>query len=68
MVGRAPQIRNIGHHRRQTPATAWTSADSASTLHAWEAIIEPDRARTGFRRIPIKEFLHQGGHGGYPPR
>ena len=37
-----------------------TSADSASTLHAWDAIVEitgPD----GVRRIPIKDFYIKAG-------
>lgn len=49
-----PQIRNIATIGGNT-CNGVTSADSASTLHAWEAMVEltgPD----GIRRIPIKEF------------
>lgn len=49
-----PQIRNIATIGGNT-CNGVTSADSASTLHAWEAMVElagPD----GLRRIPIKEF------------
>lgn len=49
-----PQIRNIGTIGGNT-CNGVTSADSASTLHAWDAIVEitgPD----GVRRIPIKDF------------
>ena len=49
-----PQIRNIGTIGGNT-CNGVTSADSASTLHAWEAIVEltgPD----GVRRVPIKDF------------
>jgi len=49
-----PQIRNIATIGGNT-CNGVTSADSASTLHAWEAIVEltgPD----GIRLIPIKEF------------
>ena len=54
-----PQIRNIGTIGGNT-CNGVTSADSASTLHAWEAIVEltgPD----GVRRIPIKEFYIKAG-------
>ena len=58
MVG-GPQIRNIGTIGGNT-CNGVTSADSASTLHAWDAIIEitgPD----GVRRIPIKDFYIKAG-------
>lgn len=58
MVG-GPQIRNIGTIGGNT-CNGVTSADSASTLHAWDAIIEitgPD----GVRRIPIKNFYIKAG-------
>ena len=53
LVG-GPQIRNIGTIGGNT-CNGVTSADSSSTLHAWEAIIEltgPD----GVRRLPIRDF------------
>lgn len=53
MVG-GPQIRNIGTIGGNT-CNGVTSADSAATLWAWDAIVEvmgPD----GVRHIPIKEF------------
>jgi len=49
-----PQIRNIATIGGNT-CNGVTSADSASTLHAYEAIVEltgPD----GIRRIPIRDF------------
>lgn len=58
MVG-GPQIRNIGTIGGNT-CNGVTSADSASTLHAWDAIVEitgPD----GVRRIPIKDFYIKAG-------
>lgn len=54
-----PQIRNIGTIGGNT-CNGVTSADSASTLHAWDAIVEitgPD----GVRRIPIKDFYIKAG-------
>jgi len=54
-----PQIRNIGTIGGNT-CNGVTSADSASTLHAWDAIVEltgPD----GVRRIPIHEFYIKAG-------
>ena len=39
MVG-GPQIRNIGTIGGNT-CNGVTSADSSSTLHAWDAIVEP---------------------------
>ena len=53
MVG-GPQIRNIGTIGGNT-CNGVTSADSASTLHAYEAVVEltgPD----GARRLPIRDF------------
>ena len=58
MVG-GPQIRNIGTIGGNT-CNGVTSADSASTLHAWDAIVEitgPD----GVRRIPIHNFYIKAG-------
>lgn len=58
MVG-GPQIRNIGTIGGNT-CNGVTSADSASTLHAWDAVIEitgPD----GVRLVPIKEFYIKAG-------
>ena len=49
-----PQIRNIGTIGGNT-CNGVTSADSASTLHAWEAIVELT-GPNGVRRIPIKDF------------
>ena len=54
-----PQIRNIGTIGGNT-CNGVTSADSASTLHAWDAIVEltgPD----GVRRLPISEFYIRAG-------
>ncbi len=54
-----PQIRNIGTIGGNT-CNGVTSADSASTLHAWDAIIEltgPD----GIRRQPIHDFYIRAG-------
>lgn len=54
-----PQIRNIGTIGGNT-CNGVTSADSASTLHAWEAIVEltgPD----GVRRLPIHDFYIKAG-------
>lgn len=58
MVG-GPQIRNIGTVGGNT-CNGVTSADSASTLHAWDAIMEitgPD----GVRQLPIREFYVSAG-------
>ena len=58
MVG-GPQIRNIGTIGGNT-CNGVTSADSASTLFAWDAVMElagPD----GIRRIPIKDFYIKAG-------
>lgn len=54
-----PQIRNIATIGGNT-CNGVTSADSASTLYAWDAIIEilgPD----GTRRIPIHDFYIKAG-------
>lgn len=54
-----PQIRNIGTIGGNT-CNGVTSADSASTLFAWAAVIEltgPD----GVRRIPIQDFYQKAG-------
>lgn len=58
MVG-GPQIRNAGTIGGNTCNGA-TSADSASTLHAWEAIIELT-GPNGIRRLPISEFYIKPG-------
>lgn len=58
MVG-GPQIRNIGTIGGNT-CNGVTSADSASTLFAWDAVVEltgPDRVR----RLPIQEFYIKAG-------
>ncbi len=49
-----PQIRNIGTIGGNT-CNGVTSADSASTLHAYEAVVELTGPE-GVRRIPIKDF------------
>lgn len=49
-----PQIRNIGTIGGNT-CNGVTSADSASTLHAWEAIVELT-GPNGVRRVSIKDF------------
>lgn len=58
MVG-GPQIRNIGTIGGNT-CNGVTSADSASTLHAWDAIVELTGAQ-GVRRIPIHDFYIKAG-------
>ena len=58
MVG-GPQIRNIGTIGGNT-CNGVTSADSASTLHAWEAIVELF-GKNGVRRLPIKDFYIRAG-------
>lgn len=58
LVG-GPQIRNIGTIGGNT-CNGVTSADSASTLFAWDAIVEltgPD----GIRKIPIADFYIKAG-------
>ena len=58
MVG-GPQIRNAGTIGGNT-CNGMTSADSASTLHAWEAIIELT-GKNGKRYLPIKDFYIKAG-------
>lgn len=58
MVG-GPQIRNIGTIGGNT-CNGVTSADSASTLFAWDAIVELTGPE-GVRRIPISEFYIKAG-------
>ena len=58
MVG-GPQIRNIGTIGGNT-CNGVTSADSASTLHAWETIVELT-GKNGVRRLPIKDFYIKAG-------
>ena len=58
MVG-GPQIRNIGTIGGNT-CNGVTSADSASTLHAWDAVIELT-GKNGVRRLPIHEFYIKAG-------
>lgn len=58
MVG-GPQIRNIGTIGGNT-CNGVTSADSASTLHAWDAIVELT-GKNGKRYVPIKEFYIKAG-------
>ena len=55
----SPQIRNIGTIGGNT-CNGVTSADSASTLHAWEAIVELT-GRNGVRRLPIRDFYIKAG-------
>ncbi len=54
-----PQIRNIGTIGGNT-CNGVTSADSASTLHAWDAVVEL-AGPEGVRRLPIKEFYIKAG-------
>ena len=58
MVG-GPQIRNAGTIGGNT-CNGVTSADSASTLHAWEAIVEIT-GKNGVRRVPIRDFYIKAG-------
>ena len=58
MVG-GPQIRNIGTIGGNT-CNGVTSADSSSTLHAWDAIVEL-MGKNGVRRLPIHEFYIKAG-------
>lgn len=58
LVG-GPQIRNIGTIGGNT-CNGVTSADSASTLYAWDAIIEIT-GPGGVRRIPIHDFYIKAG-------
>lgn len=55
----SPQIRNIGTIGGNT-CNGVTSADSASTLHAYEAIVELT-GKDGVRRVPIKDFYIRAG-------
>lgn len=55
----SPQIRNIGTIGGNT-CNGVTSADSASTLFAWDAIVELTGSE-GVRRIPISEFYIKAG-------
>ena len=55
----SPQIRSIGTIGGNT-CNGVTSADSASTLFAWEAIVELT-GKNGVRRIPIKDFYIKAG-------
>ena len=55
----SPQIRNIGTIGGNT-CNGVTSADSASTLHAWEAVVELT-GKDGVRRVPIGEFYIKAG-------
>ncbi len=55
----SPQIRNIGTIGGNT-CNGVTSADSASTLHAWEAIVELT-GKNGVRRLPIHDFYIKAG-------
>ena len=54
-----PQIRNIGTIGGNT-CNGVTSADSASTLYAWDAIVELTGPE-GIRRLPIHEFYIRAG-------
>ena len=58
LVG-GPQIRNAGTIGGNT-CNGVTSADSASTLFAWDAIIELT-GREGARRVPIQDFYLSAG-------
>ena len=54
-----PQIRNIGTIGGNT-CNGVTSADSASTLFAWDAIVELTGPE-GVRRLPIRDFYIRAG-------
>ncbi len=54
-----PQIRNIGTIGGNT-CNGVTSADSASTLLAWDAIVEL-AGKDGVRRLPIRDFYIKAG-------
>ena len=58
LVG-GPQIRNIGTIGGNT-CNGVTSADSASTLFAWDAIVELTGPE-GVRRVPIQQFYIKAG-------
>ena len=54
-----PQIRNAGTIGGNT-CNGVTSADSASTLFAWDAVVELT-GKTGVRRLPIQDFYLRAG-------
>lgn len=54
-----PQIRNIGTIGGNT-CNGVTSADSASTLFAWDAVVELT-GKDGIRRLPIADFYIKAG-------
>lgn len=54
-----PQIRNIGTIGGNT-CNGVTSADSASTLFAWDAVVELT-GKDGARRLPIRDFYLKAG-------
>ena len=58
LVG-GPQIRNIGTIGGNT-CNGVTSADSASTLFAWDAVVELTGPE-GIRRLPIQDFYIKAG-------
>ena len=58
LVG-GPQIRNIGTIGGNT-CNGVTSADSASTLFAWDAVVELTGPE-GIRRLPIQQFYIRAG-------
>lgn len=58
LVG-GPQIRNIGTIGGNT-CNGVTSADSASTLFAWDAVVELTGPE-GVRRLPIQDFYIKAG-------
>ena len=58
MVG-GPQIRNAGTIGGNT-CNGVTSADSASTLFAWDAVVELT-GKDGIRRLPIEQFYLKAG-------
>ena len=58
LVG-GPQIRNIGTIGGNT-CNGVTSADSASTLFAWDAVVELTGPE-GIRKLPIQEFYIKAG-------
>ncbi len=55
----SPQIRSIGTIGGNT-CNGVTSADSASTLFAWDAVVELT-GKNGVRRLPIKDFYLKAG-------
>lgn len=58
LVG-GPQIRNAGTIGGNT-CNGVTSADSASTLFAWDAVVELT-GQNGIRRLPIRDFYVKAG-------